>query len=80
MTQQQLEERKAERELMAHLRATRREIRKEQERIGLAAYNARSNREMIEEMEAYCRKNPGYQIVKIGDGSLLKKPDGTTQP
>jgi hypothetical protein len=80
MTQQQIEERKAEREVINHLRATRRKIRKEQERMGLAAYDARTNREMIETMEEYCRKNPGYHIVQVGGGYLLKKPDGTTQP
>ncbi|GHU53308.1 hypothetical protein FACS1894200_13880 [Spirochaetia bacterium] len=80
MTPQQLEERKAERELMNHLRATRREIRKEQERMGLAAYDALKNREMVEDMENYCRKHPGYHIVQIGGGYLLKKIDGTTQP
>jgi ElaB/YqjD/DUF883 family membrane-anchored ribosome-binding protein len=79
MTQQQIEERKAEQEVFRRLRATRRKIHKEEERIGLAEYNARSNRQMIETMEEYCRQHPGYQIVQVGGGYLLKKPDGTTQ-
>jgi hypothetical protein len=80
MTQQQIEERKAEREVFNHLRATRRKIRKEQERMGLEAYNTRSAREIMESMEKYCRQNPGVQIVKVGDGYMLKDIDGTTQP
>jgi hypothetical protein len=80
MTQQQIEEKKAEREVFNHLRATRRKIHKEEERIGRAEYNARSNREMMNRLEEYCRKNPGVQIVKVGAGYMLKDINGTTQP
>ncbi|MHC6203190.1 hypothetical protein ACYULU_08340 [Breznakiellaceae bacterium SP9] len=75
MTQEQIEERKAEQEVFRRLRAVRRKIRKEQERIGLAEYNTRSNREMIEELEEYCRRHPGVFVVKIGPGYTLKDSD-----
>jgi predicted membrane-bound dolichyl-phosphate-mannose-protein mannosyltransferase len=80
MTQEQIEarkaERKAEQEVFRHLRATRRKIRKEQERIGLKEYEARSNRKMIEGLERYCRENPGVFVVKIGHGYMLKDSEG----
>jgi hypothetical protein len=80
MTQQQLEERKVDREIINRLRATRRQIRKDRDRMGADAYGEYIDRVSMEAAEDYCRKNPGYQIVKFGGGYMLKKTDGTSQP
>jgi ElaB/YqjD/DUF883 family membrane-anchored ribosome-binding protein len=80
MTQQQLEERKAEREVFSRLRAVRKQIRKEQEGWTVDERVERGNQEMMNLMETYCREHPGYQIVQVGGAYLLKKADGTTQP
>jgi hypothetical protein len=80
MTLQQLEERKAEKEIFDHLRAVRRRNRKERERMGSVAYDALKNRAMLDTMEDYCRKTPGVTVVKVGNGYMFVNKTGSTQP
>ena len=76
MTQQQLEERKADRELMSHLRRTRLEIQKERKRMGDAAYDEYMHRICLEAAEEYCRNHPEYQLVMLDHGGYkFKKID-----
>ncbi|GHU53845.1 hypothetical protein FACS1894200_14320 [Spirochaetia bacterium] len=76
MTQQQLEERKAEKEVFDRLRAIKREIRKERKRMGDDAYDEYLHRASIEAAEEFCREHPGYQIVMLEHGGYrFKKLD-----
>jgi hypothetical protein len=80
MTQQQLEERKAEKEVFARLRAIRREIRKDRQRMGDDAYGEYIDRVALEAAEEYCRENPGYQIVHLERGGYkFKKAEGAAR-
>ena len=80
MTQQQIEEKKAEQEVFSRLRAIRRKNRKLRELMGNDAYDDYVHYKVMKGAEAYCRANPGVQIVKVGDGFMLKDIGDTTQP
>jgi ElaB/YqjD/DUF883 family membrane-anchored ribosome-binding protein len=79
MTQQQIEERKAEKEVFDSLRAIKREIRKERKRMGDDAYCEYTHRKAMESAEEYCREHPEYQIVFLERGSYRFKKTDTTQ-
>jgi ElaB/YqjD/DUF883 family membrane-anchored ribosome-binding protein len=73
MTQQQLEERKAEKEVFDRLRAAKREICKERKRMGEDAYDEYVHKMAMETAEEYCREHPGYQIVYLEKGGYRFK-------
>ncbi|GHU49088.1 hypothetical protein FACS1894200_07260 [Spirochaetia bacterium] len=76
MTQQQLEERKAEKEVFDRLRAAKREMRKDRKRMGDEAYGEYIDRAAMKAAEEYCREHPDYQIVLLEHGGYkFKKLD-----
>jgi hypothetical protein len=80
MTQQQIEERKAEQEVFNHLRAIRRKNRKMRESMGNEAYEEHIEQICRKAEEDYCREHPGVRVVKVGGGYILKSIDGSSLP
>jgi hypothetical protein len=71
MTEQQIEEKKAEQEVFNSIRAIRRKNRKLRELMGDAEYDDYISYVAVKAEEDYCRVHPGVHVVKVGDGFML---------
>ena len=80
MTQQQIEEKKAEQEVFSSIRAIRRKNFKLRQLMGDDNYEEYVHFRAMKALEDYCRANPGVQIVPFGDGFKLMDIGDTAQP
>ena len=68
MTQQQIEEKKAEQEVFNSIRAIRRKNFKLRQLMGDEEYEDYVHYRAVKAAEDYCRANPGVHMVPFGSG------------